>query len=198
MNDAHIIQAIGFAAPLFSALLSCGMCLAYYLNNSGNGRQKHILLMVFTFIAASLCWLAPLLLVVSPEMFTKLNPLFFFALMLDQVLLYNFVFIITGTDTSRRHFRVINYIIPLVLTATVTVWSLTVPYDVRLEIATGEGLIHPIYTAYSLVFFSSMPIFCIYNIFYTVLGFYRVSQYRRHVTDFSADSQRTSLQWLYL
>ncbi len=196
MNSSHLIQIIGFAAPLFSALVSCGLCLSFYLSRNGEGRQKHILLMVFTFLAAALCWLAPLLLIVVPSLFVRLNPLFFLALMLNQVLLYHFVFIITGMQ-HRRRFSPLNYIIPVFVTVAVLVWSAWVPYDVLLEIACYDGFIHPDYPVSSALFFSSILVFCIYNILYTVLGFYRVGQYRRHVADFSADAERTSLRWLY-
>lgn len=196
MNSSHLIQALGFAAPLFTALVSCGMCLSYYLSPHGCGRQKHILLLVFTFLASSFCWLAPLLLIFSHELFVTLNSLFFLVSMLAMVLLYHFVFIITGTELQRR-ISLLNYIIPVVLSIVMLVWSITVPYTVRVELARGEGIIHPDYPAYSTLFFFSMLIFCLYNILYIVLVFYRVRQYHKHIDNFSADSQRTSLRWLY-
>lgn len=196
MNDSIIIPAIGFTAPLVTALISCGMCMAYYLSGNSSGRKKHILLIIFTFMAASFCWVPPLLLLFSHELFVTLNSLFFLVSMLALVLLYHFIFIITGTEHYRR-LSVLNYIIPVTLTIVMLVWSINVPFTVRLELARGEILIHPDYPAYSTVFFASMLTFCIYNILYTLLGFYRVGQYRRHIINFSADSQRTSLRWLY-
>jgi AraC-like DNA-binding protein len=146
---------------------------------------------------AFFCWFGIILYVMDYDAFVRFNTFFFLALMLDQVLLYHFMFIITGTGNKRR-FNTIHYIVPVILAVIMGVWSLLTPYEVQYYIVESRGENAPGYLWYSRFFSSTVPIFIIYNIIYPIAGFYRIRVYRREVVNYSADEYRTSVGWLYM
>ena len=196
MSTMDIIQSLGFSMPMFAAVICCIMLLMYYRKSDEFTQRKLTRLMIFTYVMAFFCWFGIILYIVWYNGFVWFNTFFFLVLMLDQVLLYHFVFIITGTE-SRRRFYSINYIIPVVLTIIMGVWSLLVPYDVQYYIVESRGEIAEGYTCYSLFFSATIPVFIIYNVLYPLLSLRRILRYRREVVNYSADEQRASARWLF-
>ncbi|GHV55618.1 hypothetical protein FACS1894182_00250 [Bacteroidia bacterium] len=91
-------------------------------------------------------------------------------LMFDQILIYRFVHIITATERHSR-FNRLHFVVPVLLTAVVEL------------------------TGYAIL---TSVVFVAYNTLYPVLGILRIRRYRRSIEDYSADAQRTSLNWLLL
>lgn len=196
MGDIQIITSLGFSLPMFTSLVCLIMLLMYYRKSDAPVGRKLTRLMIFTYISAFFCWFGILLYALTYNGFVWFNTFFFLFLMIDQVLLYHVVFTITGTGT-RRKFYAINYIIPVVLTLAMGVWSLLTPYEVQYYIVESRGENAEGYLWYSRFFSSTVPIFIIYNILYPLLGLYRIRNYRREVVNYSADEQRASARWLY-
>jgi AraC-like DNA-binding protein len=116
--------------------------------------------------------------------------------MVDQVLLYQFVFSVTGTG-KKEQFKRIHYIIPVVLTLAMGIWSLLTPYEVQYYIVETRGENAPGYEWYSRFFSATIPAFIVYNILYPIFGLLRIRKYRKAVVNYSADEQRASVGWLY-
>lgn len=196
MTTTDIIQVVGFSLPMFAALV-CALFMAIHLKNATEKAQKKLVkIMIMTYISAVSCWFGVIVYVVDYDCFVGYNTLFFFSLMFDQVLLYHFLFIITGTGRQER-FNSLHYLIPVILTLIMGIWSLAVPYEVQYYIVETRGEPAPGYLWYSRFFSATVPIFILYNILYPLLGLFRVRAYQKEVVNYSADEQRASAGWLY-
>jgi AraC-like DNA-binding protein len=190
------VQCIGFSLPMFAALVCLIILVMFYCRSNDRTQKRLSIIMMLTYVMAVCCWFGIILYVVDYNGFVWFKTPFFFALMFDQVLLYRFVFSITGTGSGRK-FRRIHYLIPVALTVAMGVWSLLTPYGVQYGIVETRGDVAPGYVWYSRFYSATVPVFIIYNILYPLLGLFRVRAYRRAVVNYSADEQRASAGWLY-
>lgn len=196
MTTTDIIQVVGFSLPMFAALV-CALFMAIHLKNATEKAQKKLVkIMIMTYISAVSCWFGIIVYVADYDFFVGYNTIFFFSLMIDQVLLYHFLFIITETGRQER-FNNLHYMIPVILTLIMGIWSLAVPYEVQYYIVETRGEPAPGYLWYSHFFSATVPIFILYNILYPLLGLFRVRAYQKEVVNYSADEQRASAGWLY-
>lgn len=197
MKDVHyILQLTALSGPMFSAWVCSALCFMHYYQTRHTHQGKLSRLLGYTFIFGALCWYGAVLYISNYKLFIYFNPFFFLILMLDQVLLYKFVYTITNTK-QRRKFKRIHYIIPLAITLFIGVWSVTIPFEMKYQLVASRGIIHPEYPVFSLFFSSSTFVFCIYNILYSILAFRRANEYRREVINYSADTEKTSVRWIY-
>jgi AraC-like DNA-binding protein len=200
----EIIQAIAFSVPALCALA----CMAFMIMdtlvvnsspcqhvNSSTFQQLRLLL-ILTYAAAALCWTGLILNVSAHRAFVYYHPVFFFTLMMDQVLIYRFVHIITSVR-KRDRFNILHFVAPVALTAFLTVCMLVIPFEKRLYILyqTGDGMEN---WRYGVLTHLSGVAFIFFNAFYPVLGLHRIRRYRREIVNYSADMQRTSLNWLFI
>lgn len=196
MMKIELVQSLAFSAPMIISLICCVLLLLYLHNNALSAQRKLIILMILTSAVAFFCWVGVVLYIINYKAFVWFNTFFFFCLLLDQVLLYHFMFIITGTG-YKRNFYAIHYIIPVVLAVVMGVWSLMTPYEVQYYIVESRGENAPGYLWYSRFFSSTVPMLIVYNVVYPLAGFYRVRAYRREVVNYSADEYPASLGWFY-
>ena len=88
--------------------------------------------------------------------------------------------------------------LPLVIVGTFAVWSAFVPFETQVYIVTSRGEVAPGYEAYSRFFTARLLLRGIWNIAYTALAWWRLLAYRRSISDYSANADRTSLAWVTL
>ena len=134
----------------------------------GRGGQERRLraLLALTYLVTSLGWLGLVLYSVAPCAFSYYHPVFLLTLMLDQVMFFWVVSMITDTGERRRLNR----------------WHWVVPVFLMGALFEGGILV-------SLVFF-------IYNTLYPALNLRNIYRYRRFIVDYSSEAQRISLDWL--
>lgn len=196
MSTIETIQTMGFSMPLFTAIVCLVILLMYRQRSDEVNQHRLIWITVWANATAAVIWLVLTLYVVDYHGFVYMNTLFFFCLMLNQVLLYLLVYNITSTMGKRR-IHPIHYVIPAFLAMAMGVWSLLTPYEVQYSIVESRGENVPGYVWYSRYFSATVPIFIIYNIVYPFLSFYRIRIYRQVVVNYSADESRASASWLY-
>ncbi|GHT85228.1 hypothetical protein FACS18947_3730 [Bacteroidia bacterium] len=167
----ELIQASVFSIPAVCALVCLVMMLLDTLYTGKNRQEKLLrLFLSLTFGVAALCWTGLMFQAVAPEVFIRYSVVFMLTLMFDQILIYRFVHIITATERHSR-FNRLHFVVPVLLTAVVEL------------------------TGYAIL---TSVVFVVYNTLYPVLGILRIRRYRRSIEDYSADAQRTSLNWLLL
>ena len=196
MSEGYLTTLIGFSVPMFSTVICALLCFMYCLGVSNPVQRRLSGLTACTFMAAALCWLGLTLYFSNYEAFVYFNTPLFLMLMLDQVLLYNCIHIITDTGNHRK-FNKFHYIIPLCVTAVIGIWSVSIPFEFRYQLIESRKIFDPAYPAFSVIFSMSTFVFLFYNIFYSILGFRRASKYRREVINYSADTERMSVSWIY-
>lgn len=197
MKEIDFIQGLGFSVPMFTALICALLCLLHYRYAREHHNGKHMLLMAAVFMAAFICWALTILYFMDYAAFVYCNPVYVMMSTLDMVFLYHFIVLITHTSREKK-FSPIHYILPPIFMVTMGVWSAFVPFEVKYSIVESRGDIHPAYPGFSLAFFLSPFIFCVYCITYVLMGFRRAKKYRKSVVDYFADTERTSMKWHYI
>lgn len=180
MMTGRLMDTLAFASPIVSALVCMVMMLmnAYSRTHKHDLQEKRLrLFLVLTYLVTSLGWLGLVFYSASPRFFVCYYTVFLLTLMLDQVLIYRFVSIITGTGQSRR-FNYWHVIVPFIITAVALVISFTVSVDEQ-----------------TVLIFTAI-VFVVYNTLYPFMNLRNIRRYREFIGDYSSDTYRNSLGWL--
>ena len=103
MINIDQIDAFAFSAPIICALTCMIMMLMDAVARRRNVQEKRLrLFLALTYLITSLGWLGMVFYSVSPRIFASYYTVFLFTLMLDQVMIYRFVSIITSTGERRK------------------------------------------------------------------------------------------------
>ena len=196
MMNEKIIQALAFTIPAISAVACLAMMVLDVFRQKKNRQDKKLwLYLLCTYVVAALCWMGLTLQVINPRAFVHYQTLFLCTLMMDQVLIYLFVHLITVTEKRNSRFNRLHFVFPVLFTSVSAASALLIPFDRRMAVIYGgeDG------SAWFAALYLTMNIvFIIYNVCYPVLGLLRIQHYRRNIMDFSADVQRISLNWLFI
>lgn len=126
MINKSLVEALAFTVPIVCALV----CMIMMLMDAGvrkNNRQEKRLriFLATTYLVTSLGWLGMVFYAVSPRIFTYYYTVFLLTMMLDQVMIYRFVSVITSTGEQRK-FNRLHLIIPLLCIAVSVIRDMTV------------------------------------------------------------------------
>jgi AraC-like DNA-binding protein len=87
--------------------------------------------------------------------------------------------------------------VPVLLTAISAVTDLIVPFEQQEAVIYGDGDGYGGGNGWFAALYSlTGVVFVVYNTLYPILGLLRIRRYRRSIEDYSADTQRISLNWL--
>lgn len=195
MISMKLIEAFAFTAPIISALVCMVMMLMNAFRHKHNAQERKLrLFLALTYLVTSLGWLGLVFYSVSPRIFSYYFTVFLLTLMLDQVLIYRFVSIITSTG-ERRRFNRLHLIVPLFFTAVSVVGDFTVPVEVQTTLiysgeSSGSGF------WFRMMYILTTVIFIVYNTLYPLLNLRNIRRYRQFVVNYSSDAYHTSLGWL--
>lgn len=159
-----------------------------------NPQERRLrLYLALTYLVTALGWIGMVLYVVSPGGYISYHTVFLLALMLDQVMFYRLVAILTDTGGPRPFSR-LHVVIPLVITAVSLGCDLFVPAWKQMIAVSGREIPD---LWFGVVYILTSVIFIIYNTLYPLLSLRNIRRYRRFVVDYSSEAQRTSLDWLF-
>ena len=194
---AHeLVEAFAFSAPVVCAVGYMLMMLMDARTFKRNRQERWLrLYLALTFLVTALGWLGMVLYAVSPDGFVHYHTVFLLALMLDQVMFYRLVAILTDTGGSRS-FNRLHVVIPLVITAISALSDLLVPTEKQIKVVYG-GASLTADTWFGIVYILTSIVFIVYNALYPLLSLRNIRRYRRFVVDYSSEAQRTSLDWLF-
>ncbi|MDR0977163.1 MAG: hypothetical protein LBL78_05365 [Prevotellaceae bacterium] len=196
-------MTIEFAAALLytvfmiTAVVSALLCLDHYFSSDEPKRLRHLLYLAFSQLAWTLCWLEILLIMMNSPWAVYMAMPSLLVFMTAIVFLYHFLYLITSMG-ERLHFSPVHYIVPVVLTLGMAIWSHTVPFDERAQILFSTVLINRDMSLFNMVYSLFPMSFSIYGVIYGVLALLRAFRYRREIGNYAADQGRTSLDWLFL
>lgn len=191
-----LTEAFAFSTPVLCAVCCMLMMLMDAYNCRQNMPEKRLrLYLAFIYFVTALGWLGMVLYVVSPDGYISYHTVFLLALMLDQVMFYRLVAILTDTGSSRP-FNRLHIVIPFVITAVSLGCDLFVPSEKQVNVVYGgEGAAFDVW--FGVVYASTSVVFIVYNTLYPLLSLRNIRRYRRFVVDYSSEAQRTSLDWLF-
>jgi AraC-like DNA-binding protein len=191
----ELVRALAFSTTAVCALTCMAMMLLDVLYTKKNRQEKSLrLFLSLTFMVAALLWLCLSLQATDHRAFVRCFAIFTLMLMLDQILIFRFVYIITAVERNIRFSR-LHFVVPVLLTTVTVIITQTVPVDRQIEVVYGSGEGN---SRFSALYLLTNIVFVIYNILYPVLGILRIRRYRRNIVNYSADAQHTSLNWLLL
>lgn len=197
MITKEFLQYTGFCAPIISSL-SCAVMLVIHRRTYGKSEDNILYrLLIIYFFAISLLWACSLIYVYFPQLYVRINILYYLGLFWGQVVFYQFIYTLTRLPGEKAFSR-IHYLVPLLIVGVFAVWSAFVPFKCQVYIVTSRGEFAPGYEAYSRLFTSRLIFRGIWNILYTGLAWWRLLAYRRNIADYSANAGRSSLSWVTL
>ncbi len=186
-----------YVAPAVSAL-SCAILLLLSYRNSYTHTEVKIKAATLIFMCSSfVSWTTLMMYLFFPELFVWVQALLYLSLLYAQVSFYRIFHILTGDDKKER-FSPWHWIVPGIICVALAGWSLSVPYQIQLEITLGRTRTIPQgYEAYATFFVSKIPMRILYTAFYLTLTFLRLAKYRRNVGSPSSLVRKPS-QWMIL
>lgn len=191
-----MVEAFAFSTPVICAVGCMLMMFMDARTCKRNPQERRLrLYLALTFLVTALGWLGMVLYAVSPGGFVYYHTVFLLALMLDQVMFYRLVAILTDTGRSRP-FNRLHAVIPFVITAISASSDLLVPAEKQITVVYG-GASLAADTWFGIVYILTSIVFIVYNTLYPLLSLRNIRRYRRFVVDYSSEAQRTSLDWLF-
>lgn len=190
------INAFAFSAPIICAMACMTMMLMDAFARRHNAQEKRLrLFLALTYLVTSLGWLGMVFYAASPRIFASYDSVFLLTLMLDQVMIYRFVSIITGTG-ERRRFNRLHLIIPFLFTAISVISDMSAPVGQQSAIIfLGEnGSNSKIW--FWIMYVLTTTIFIVYNTLYPFLNLRNIHRYRQFIVNYSSDAYHASLGWL--
>ncbi len=207
-NDTFLLMLFVYSAPVVSGLLSIA-----FLHLAGNRKQGSMDMelrkpLTAYFLTVAVNWTFAMLLLFAPAVVAGLNGLVYSLLLLVQVFLYHYLYILTA-DTGEKPFTFWHYILPVVIFVGLTFWAAQVPPEARMaSIAvpaqSGDSGLYtcnlslndPSLAWYNAAVRSKPLVRTLYSLIYSILAVRRILRYRRRIVNFSADTENTSLGWL--
>lgn len=192
MMPHKLVEAFAFSTPVMCALV----CMMMMLMDTRNMQDRRLhWYLALTYLVTALGWLGMVLYVVNPEGYISYHAVFLLALMLDQVMFYRLVAIVTNTRGT-PDFNRLHVLIPFIITTVATVSDVFVPAEQKMPVMFGEISISPD-NWFGVAYFYTSIIFIVYNTLYPLLSLRNIIRYRRFIVNYSSEAQRTSLDWLF-
>lgn len=192
MITCKLMEAFAFSTPVMCALV----CMLMMLMDTRNMKDRRLhWYLALTYLVTALGWLGMVLYVISPEGYISYHAVFLLALMLDQVMFYRLVAILTNTGEA-HNFNRLHVLVPFIITTVATISDVLVPAEQKLSVMYGEISLSP-GNWFGVAYIYTSVIFIIYNTLYPLLCLRNISRYRRFIVNYSSEAQRTSLDWLY-
>lgn len=196
MMNTALFEALVFTTPIVCALICMVMMLMNTVAHKHNAQEKGLrIFLAATYLVTSLGWLGMVFYMVSPRIFAYYYTVFLLTLMLDQVMIYRFVSIITDTGV-RRKFNRLHLVVPLVFTAISVISDMTVPVEQQRDVIFLEGISGSPNTWFKVMYALTTLIFIVYNTLYPILNLRNIRRYRQFIVNYSSDAYHTSLGWL--
>ena len=196
MIDANLVEAFAFTAPIVCALACMMMMLMDARAREHDAGERNLrLFLAMTYLVTSLGWLGMVLYTVSTSAFARYYSVFLLTLMLDQVMIYRFVSVLTGTG-ERRKFNRAHLVIPFFVTALSVATDIAVPAEKQAAIISSGEAGGDFELLFKMLYTLATVVFIVYNTLYPVLNLRNIYRYRRFVVNYSSNAYNTSLGWL--
>ena len=189
-------MVISFAAPLSSALSCLILLMVRYYEKSRYGRTKYNRLLVrYFWILSLVCALVVLNLYHISSGSGLACVLFMFSSMYSVVAFYHIVHLIMSTQNKPRITK-IHYFMPLIVAVAYSFLFYGTPLCIFAS-PTSSGFLglNP-HALHSIAFSSKYWIWLAYKVIYSLIILKELFAYRKYIINYSAEQDRTSMNWL--
>lgn len=122
-----VIESIVFTIPIVCALMCMVLVLMDASARRRNKQELNLrLFLALTYVVTSLGWLGIVFYFADSHLFESYTMVFLLTLMFDQVMIYRFVCIITGTG-GRHEFHPLHLFVPIIFAVISLRWDVMVP-----------------------------------------------------------------------
>lgn len=195
MIDLQLLEVIALSAPIVCAMTCMTMMLLDAEAHRKSSEERRLrLFLALTYVVTSLGWLGMVFYAENPRLFASYYTVFLLTLMLDQVMIYRFVSLITGTDEQCK-FNRLHLIVPVFITLVSLMCDICVPMERQVAVIYGHNEANAD-TGFKIMYIFTVVVFIVYNTLYPILNLRKIHRFRRFIVDYSADAYRTSLGWL--
>jgi len=196
MRLTDLLMIMSFGGPLFISLLSVGMMMGYRKIGGNDAKRSITALTAGYFSAVFVSNLTVIFYIYQPDYYIYSSSLSLLSLLLPVVFLYNIIYMFTSGDTSGK-LSLLHYLIPVFIAVIHEVWCWYVPRSVQYNIVVNQVFDFSNYKYFSLFYSSKLWLYALYVIIYSIFTFKRMPAYRRYINNYSADEEKSSLQWIY-
>ena len=197
MDNTVILSLLTLSLPAITALTCIVLLMSFYNKSKDANTRSLYSALLFFFVLIAFNWIYGILYVCQCEVLPKIDPFIYCTYLLVQVTLYRYTYILTSLPEEKK-FSKKHYIIPTAVLLITVGWSLFIPDAEKIYSATHvdpTGSHFPFYHAWVNTRYWGRAIL---SLIYMVLAVQRIMRYRREIADYSADSDRSSSNWLLL
>lgn len=172
----HLI-AVFILVPAFSAF-ACSVLVAFSLQNFLTNAERKLkrIILLYLFVSG-MGWFVTFCYQFAPTVFVWFNVMCLLTYTLPAIFFYRIIRYLTLLDQSENFSR-LHYLLPGALAVVLLGWSLSVPFDVQLEIVESKAQVFPVgYESYAR-FFTTKPLLrVIFGLVYYVLTIWLLIRY---------------------
>jgi len=159
-------------------------------------KRPHSILIAYLF-ATGFTWATFYQCYYHPAGFIYTHHLAMLSFLIMPVFLYQLIFEATKIDASESFSR-IHYFVPVFITLVLLVASLLTPKKVQIDcFATLGQQMDASYDYFLWLAGNRMRMRLVLSLLYTIMGFQRLSSYRRAVINYSANDATNRLSWVF-
>lgn len=190
----NIASLANIFVPLSAAVVSLIIVTLNMLHE--RDRTSSVVWVLWLYFGCSVFnWSAIFLYFYFPNVFVVLNSFSMFTFIMAQILFYAFVFFLTRVEPD-EHFSPIHFLLPIGIPLFLTILMLITPFEQQCQTILGKGEFRGGSYLFFVVSNSKMPVRLAFSIVYTGLCFLRLYRYRLRVSDYSANYDKSSLNWV--
>jgi AraC-like DNA-binding protein len=194
--DHEFLAAMLFAVIITTFLVTIITCMHYYVALGKRKARHHLLYLSAGMLFSVCCWQEVLFIMMNLKLAIYLDMPLLLCSMLAIVTLYHFLYFIIGSG-QRLHFSPWHYIVPVILTAGMSVWTYTgSTWEERERLTFSMEPIDWDAPLFDIVYPLQSIMFTIYGIIYGVLALRRFNRYKKTINNYAANEERTSLGWI--
>jgi len=196
MRLIDLLMIMSFGGPLFISLLSAGTMVGYRKIGGNDAKRTILALTTGYFSTVFVSNLIVIFYIYQPDYYIYSSSLSFLSLLLSVVFFYNIIYLFTSGDVSGK-LSPLHYVIPVLIALIHEIWCWYVPRNVQYNIVVNQVFDWDNYKYFSLFYASKLWLYALYVIIYSILTFKRMPAYHRHINNYSADEEKSSLRWIY-
>ncbi|NDW12475.1 AraC family transcriptional regulator [Bacteroides sp. 214] len=193
MTIGQYFSLIYMMVPAYSAATVSILLLLSLRHTTSRTECKVKQIFFWCFFLTTISWLSTFMFFYLPEGFVYMNVLCYFSYLMAEVLFYHFFYILTQTQ-SDKEFNRWHYLLPVLISVTLLVWSFFVPFETQLMIIEGRKYYVPEgYELYTQFFFSRTEVSLLFGLVYIAITIVRLRRYTTYVYEHPGLCKKTIL-----
>jgi AraC-like DNA-binding protein len=194
--DSEFVAALFYAVIITTYLVNIITCMHYYVALGRRKARHHLLYLMAGMLFSAFCWLEVLFIMMNINLAVYLDMPLLLCAMLSIVFCYHFLYLITGSG-QRLHFSPWHYLMPVILTTGMTVWTYTkATWEKRVQLTFSMEPIDWEAPLFDIVYPLMSIMYTVYGVIYGIFAIRRFNSYKVAVDNYAANEERTSLRWI--